>query len=246
MSLLDHLEELRRRLFYSLIAFFVALVACSIYVDPIFDVLEMPIRRYLPPGKKLVIFGVPDAFLFYFKVAALAALFLAAPYILYQVWCFIAPGLYRKERRWTAAFVLSTTLFFLGGGLFAYFIASPFAIQFLLELGSRFEPVISADRYLGFEMTVIAGAGLMFELPVVIFALAQLGLVTPAFLMRNFRWAVLIIFIVAAVVTPTPDVVNLCVFALPAILLYLLGAGAAWVVARNKRKRELAAESAES
>jgi sec-independent protein translocase protein TatC len=245
MSLLDHLEELRRRIFYSLVAFVVALFTCWFFVDTIFDILERPIRQYLPEGKKLAIFGVPDAFMLYFKVAALAALVVCTPFLLYQLWCFVAPGLYLKERRWAALFVVAGTFFFLCGALFAYYIASPFAIEFLLGLGQRFEPVISVDRYLGFEMLIIVGAGLMFELPLVIFALAQMGVVTPGFLMRNFRWAVLIIFVMAAIVTPTPDVVNLCIFALPTILLYLLGVGAAWLVGLRKRKRE-AAEAAEA
>jgi sec-independent protein translocase protein TatC len=241
MSLMEHLEELRKRILYSLAAVAVAFTASWAYVDEIFDLLERPIHKYLPEGHKLAIFGVPDAFLLYFKVAGLASLFVAAPFILYQAWCFVAPGLYRHERRWSLVFVLAGSVFFVSGGVFAYLVAVPFAIEFLLGLGQRFEQVIAVDRYLRFEMTLILGLGLMFELPMFIFSLAQMGLVTPRFLMRHFRWAVLIIFFIAAIVTPTPDVVNLCIFALPTIGLYLLGVAAAALVKRRKRQAEAAA-----
>lgn len=240
MSLLEHLEELRRRILRSLIAVAVAFGLCWAFVEELFLFLERPIRTYLPEGQKLAIFGVPDAFLLYFKVAALAAVFVASPYVLYQAWCFIAPGLYRQERRWSLAFVLIGSFFFLAGGVFAYFIAVPFAIEFLLGLGERFEQVIAVDRYLRFEMTLILGLGVMFELPIFIFSLAQMGVVTPRYLMRHFRWAVLIIFVIAAVITPTPDVVNLCIFAVPTIVLYLLGVGAAALVQRRKRQEAMA------
>ena len=237
MSLIEHLEELRRRIIYSFLAISAAFLLCWAFVEEIFIILERPIHRLLPEGQKLAIFGVPDAFLLYFKIAALAAVFLASPVILYQVWLFIAPGLYKAERVWAGVFVLIGSLFFVAGGLFAYFVAVPFSVEFLLGLGSRFEQVIAVDRYLRFEMTLILGLGVMFELPMLIFALAQMGVVTPGFLMRHFRWAVLGIFILAAVITPTPDVINLCIFALPTLLLYLLGVGAAAVVGRSRRKR---------
>lgn len=234
MSLLQHLEELRRRLVYSLVAVAVAFTGCWIYVDEIFGWFERPVIRALPEGHKLAVFAPAEAFLLYFKVGALAALFVASPIVIYQVWCFVAPGLYRKERFWSGSFVVLGSLFFLAGGFFAYYVASPFAIDFLIDMGSRFEPVIGAEKYLGFELAIILGLGMMFELPIFIFALAQMGVVSPRFLIRHFRWAVLLIFTFAAIVTPTPDVVNLCIFALPAIALYLLGVGAAALARRGK------------
>lgn len=236
MTLIQHLEELRKRIVYSLLAVVAAFVGCWFYHRQIFTYLERPIRRILPEGEKLAVFGVPDAFFLYIKVAALAALFVAAPVILYQAWLFIAPGLYQRERKAATAFVLTGSLFFLAGGAFAYFVAVPFSVEFLLGIGDQFQQVIAVDRFLRFEMTLILGLGLMFELPIFIFALAQMGVVTPRFLMRHFRWAVLIIFIVAAVVTPTPDVINLMIFALPTVVLYLLGVAASALVLRRKRK----------
>lgn len=237
MSLMEHLEELRSRILWSLIGFVVAFIPCWVYVEDIFDFLERPIVKLLPAGKKLAYTGITDPFLLYFKVAALATLFLAAPFFLYQLWRFISPGLYRHERLYAIPFLFFGSFFFLSGGAFAYYVAFPYAAQFLLGMATHFEPVITIERYFGFLLTVILGLGLMFELPILIFLLSVLGVVTPGFLLRNFRWAVVIIFVVSAIITPTPDVVNLCLFAVPALFLYLLGVGAAAVVLRARRKR---------
>lgn len=238
MSLLDHLEELRKRLIRSLIAVAVAFLGCWYFAADIYAFLARPIAKLLPEGTKLVFTGVTDPFLLYVKVAALAALFVASPYLLYQVWAFISPGLYRRERLWAIPFVFFGSFFFLAGGAFAYYVAFPFAVEFLLGVGQQFQPMITIERYFRFLLTVILGLGLMFQLPVIIFVLSQIGLVTPRFLMRHFRYAVLIIFFVAAIITPTPDVVNLCLFALPTLALYLLGVGAAAVVSALQRRRE--------
>lgn len=243
MSLFDHLDELRSRVFQALIGFVVAFVPCWIYVNEIFDFLERPITKLLPAGKKLAYTGITDPFILYFKVASIAAVFLAAPFILFQVWRFISPGLYKQERLYVIPFLFFGSFFFLSGGAFAYYIAFPYAAQFLLQMGSHFEPVITIERYFGFLLTVILGLGLMFEMPILIFLLSILGVVTPRFLLKNFRYAVVIIFIVAAIITPTPDVINLCIFAVPSLFLYLLGVGTAAVVLHRKKNRE-AAEAA--
>lgn len=240
MSLMQHLEELRSRIFKALIGLVVAIVPCWLYVQQIFDFLARPIQRLLPEGQRLAFLGVTDPFILYFKVAALAAVFLASPFLLYQLWGFVSPGLYRRERLYALPFVFFATLFFLAGGAFAYYIAFPYAVQFLLSMGEHFQAVITIERYFGFLLTVILGLGLMFELPILILLLSMIGVVTPQFLLRNFRVAVVVIFIVAAIITPTPDVVNLCIFAVPALFLYLLGVAAAFVVTRRRRKREAA------
>lgn len=237
MSLFEHLEELRSRLLHSVLSLFVAFVPCWYYVDEIFAFLQRPILRLLPAGKRLAYTGVTDPFILYFKVAALAAIFLASPFILYQFWRFVAPGLYRHERRYLLPFLFFGSFFFLAGGAFAYYVAFPLAAEFLLKMGGAFEPVITIERFFGFQMTIILGLGLMFELPIVIFILAAIGLVTPRILLRNFRWAVVIIFVVAAIITPTSDILNLCVFAIPAMLLYLLGIAAAAMVSRKKARQ---------
>ena len=234
MGLLEHLEELRTRILLSLAAFTVAFMACWAFHGRIYEFLARPIVQVLEErgeNPKLVFLGPTEPFVVYVKVAALAAVFLAAPFVLYQVWRFVAPGLYRRERRMAGPFILVGSVLFLSGGAFAYLVAFPFAVDFLLGMGGQFQASITVGRYLSFLMTVILGMALMFELPMVIFFLARLGLVTPRFLLQHFRWAVVLIFTVAAIITPTPDIINLCVFAVPAVLLYLLGVAAAWFVA---------------
>ncbi len=178
-------------------------------------------------------------------MASLAAVFLASPFMLYQIWAFVAPGLYQREKRLALPFVLLTTFFFLSGGAFAYYVTFPFAAQFLLGVGQQFMPVITIDKYFGFLMTVILGLGLMFELPVFVLLLSLMGVVTPRLMMRFWRHAVVAIFIAAAIITPTPDIVNLCIFAIPAVGLYFLGVGASFLAVNMRRKRaaELAAEA---
>jgi sec-independent protein translocase protein TatC len=246
MTLLEHLGEFRRRLLWALGAVFIAFLACWGFARPIFEFLAQPIYRWLPPGQKLVFTGVTDAFMLYVKVAGLAALFVASPFVLYQAWRFVAPALYSREKRYAVPFIVFGTLFFLAGGAFAYYVAFPFAVQFLLEAGADFTPMITVERYLGFLMTVILGLGLMFELPILIVLLAQIGVVTPSFLIRKFRWAAMIIAATAALITPTPDVFNMALFAVPALLLYLLGTGAAVLVVRAKARRQREMEMGEA
>ncbi len=235
MGLLDHLEELRHRLVRSLVVFVVCFAACWFFSSRIYDFLAQPIY-HIRPGEKLIFLGIVDPFILYVKVAALAAVFVASPYILYQLWAFVAPGLYKREKRLAIPFIFSGSLLFLAGGAFAYYIAFPFAVDFLLGIGEQFEPQITVTKYLGFLMTVILGLGLMFELPTIIFLLARMGLVTPAFLLRHSRWAVVLIFVAAAIITPTPDVVNLLIFALPTIVLYFAGIGVAWLFGPKTEK----------
>ncbi|MCP3960280.1 MAG: twin-arginine translocase subunit TatC [bacterium] len=239
MGLLDHLGELRRRLVRALAAFTVTFLVCFAFSEQIYAFLARPIYRFLPEGSKLVFLGITDPFILYIKVAALAGIFLGSPLILYQLWAFVAPGLYKREKRMAIPFIFFGTLLFLGGGAFGYYIAFPFAVEFLLSVGEQFQPTITVTSYLSFLMTVILGLGVMFEMPTIIFLLTRLGVVTPRFLLRHFRWAVLIIFAIAAIITPTPDVVNLCIFALPTLGLYLIGVAVAWMFTPGRKKEEL-------
>jgi sec-independent protein translocase protein TatC len=248
MSLMEHLEELRKRIVWSVLAISIAFFPCWAYYHEIYRFLVAPLHR-IDPTIKLSFLALTDPFILYFKMAAYAAVFLASPFVLYQLWAFISPGLYNRERRLAAPFIFFTTLFFISGGAFGYYVAFPMGASFLLNVGKDMQAVITADKYFGFLLTVIFGLGLMFELPVLILLLTLVGVITPGLLMRFWRHAVVIIFIIAAIITPTPDVVNLCIFALPAISLYFLGVAAAFLAVRSKKKREAelaAAEAAES
>ncbi len=223
MSLLDHLDELRRRIGVSALAVFGGFLACWYFAKPIFNWLSVPLTQFLPEGEKLAFTGLIDPFMLYIKVALLAGIFLASPVVLWQVWLFIAPGLYKSERRIAIPFLLATTVFFVAGGYFGYRVAFPMVCRFLLEVGSEFRQVITVREYFSMASKVILGMGLVFEMPVMILFLARLGVVTHRFLLKQFRFAVLGIFVVSAIITPTPDIATQSVFAVPMIVLYLLG-----------------------
>jgi sec-independent protein translocase protein TatC len=165
-----------------------------------------------------------------------AAIYLAAPWILWQIWAFIAPGLYPRERRWAGPFILVTVGLFVAGGAFAYYIALPFALTFLLGLGESagVKASISIDSYFSLFVNAVLGVSVLFELPIVVFFLTLLRITTPGFLIRNSRYAILAIVILAAVVTPTPDPVNLALFSIPMILLFFLGVFASYLLVLHR------------
>lgn len=233
MGFLEHLDELRKRLLWSLVAIVLAFVAALTQSKRILAFLLRPIRPMLGDERPVFI-DLTEPFLLYMKVALLAALFLSAPFVLYQAWAFIAPGLYPRERRYAFPFVLFATVFFLAGGAFGYYVGFPVASKFLLGIAEEFRPALRISSLFGFQSKIILGLGVVFELPTVIYFLARLGLVTPQFLWRNFKYAILIIFIIAAVITPTPDVVTQCIFAAPMILLYLAGILVAHIFGRAR------------
>jgi len=236
MSLLEHLDELRSRLFKAVIGFGLVFAACWTIAGPLLEFLVRPIRAHMFEGGEIVFINMTEPFTIYMKAAALAALFVSSPWVLYQIWGFVAPGLYKKERRLVLPFMFFGTLFFVGGGWFGYTVATPTAARWLLNLGERFHAQITLRSAFGFESWIILGMGLVFELPVVIFFLSRVGLVTPRFLMRHFRTAVLIIAVLSAVLTPTGDIPTMAVFAVPMVLLYLLGVAVSWIFGTGKRK----------
>ncbi|MEO8188735.1 MAG: twin-arginine translocase subunit TatC [Acidobacteriota bacterium] len=234
MGFFDHLEEFRKRLIVCLIAVFVTFLVSWNWAPEIFDFLAAPLRRTLPPGQNLSYTTMTEPFLMYFRVAMYAGVILASPVILWQVWLFIAPALYRRERGYIWPFVIFGVLFFVAGCAFAYYVAFPGVVRFLVgNVGSHFNAVITINEYLSTASKLIFGLGLCFETPIFIFFLARIGIVTPAWLMKKFKYAVLVIFIIAAIITPTPDIATQCVFALPMIALYLLGVGVAWIFKRR-------------
>ncbi|HUJ12591.1 MAG TPA: twin-arginine translocase subunit TatC [Thermoanaerobaculia bacterium] len=233
MTFLEHLEELRKRLIVSIIALGVGFLACWNFADRIFKWLSIPLSKFLPPGEKLVYTRLTEPFLLYMKVAFYAGIFVAAPVILWQVWLFISPGLYKRERRYAAPFIIIATLFFLIGGYFGWRVILPGACAFFIETGKQFRQMIKADEFLSFASTIILASGLIFETPILIFFLARLGVVTPAFLLQKSKWAIVLAFIIAAIVTPSPDPINQTALALPIIALYFIGVGIAFVFGKK-------------
>ncbi len=233
MTFLDHLEELRRRLVISAVAVAVAFFACWAFAEPIFALLQEPLAKFLAPGDKLAYTRLTAPFFLYMKVSFFTGLFLASPVILLQVWLFVAPGLYKKERRMAAPFIIFGTLFFVLGGYFGYRYLLPATCSFFVETGKQFKQMVTVDDYFSFASTIIMACGLVFETPILIFFLARLGIVTPAFLLQKFKYAVVLSFVVAAVVTPTPDMVTQSALAIPMILLYLIGIAVAFVFGKR-------------
>lgn len=193
------------------------------------------------PEERLVIDTVPGAFNLYMRVSFYAALFFAVPYLLYQIWAFISPGLYPHERKWTWPFVLLSSVFFLLGMAFAYTIAFPRACGYLLGLSAEnFRPLIKAEDYFDLITTIMLGLGLVFQIPAITFILARLGIVTPRLLLKIWRPAIVVIFILAAVLSPTGDIPNMMVFAAPMLALYYLSVGVAWMFGRPREIPEKA------
>lgn len=232
MSFLEHLDELRSRLFRVVIVFVVSLAVCWFASDRILAFLLQPIREHMFSGGEIIFISLTEPFMIYMKASAMAAIFLSAPFILWQFWGFVAPGLYKTERRAGGLFIAAGTIFFVAGGAFGYYVALPTTARWLLSLGSQFKAQLTLQSAFDFESRVLLGAGLVFEMPIVILVLSRFGIVTPAFLLRHFKIAVIVIAIAAAVITPSGDALTMTVFSVPMIALYLLGVGFAWIASK--------------
>jgi sec-independent protein translocase protein TatC len=237
MSFLDHLEELRRRILNILIAVAVSFCITYWFADELFGLFS---RLILNAGGQLNQTKLTEAFTLQLKLALMAAIFLAAPFILAQVWLFISPGLYRHERRYALPFIFFSSLLFIIGGLFGYFIALPFAIPFLIEIGKglNLTTLLSVSDAFDLVFAIELGMGVVFEIPALIFLLSRLGLVSGPFLLRNTKYAVLGSFVVAAIITPTGDIPNMMILAGPMIALYMLGVVVAFVFGKKRKTDE--------
>jgi sec-independent protein translocase protein TatC len=240
MGFLDHLEELRRRILYSIVAVAVGFFACWGYAEKIYEIMQRPIMDALHHNglsEKLVYLNPTEPFNLYIKVGAMAGLFVASPFVLYQIWLFISPGLYRHEKRYVMPFMFSTVGLFLAGGYFGYKLVYPQALEFLISYGKQFQPMITIGEYTDLFLTIIIGMGVIFEMPILVFFLALMGIVNAGWMWRNLRYSILVIFIIAAIVTPTTDILNMCIFAAPMVALYILSITIAWLVHPKQRKK---------
>lgn len=245
LSLTDHLEELRSRLVRCLLAIIVGFAVCFPFKEKLFTILIAPVvdaalatpkavelLKTLNAPNNIVSTGLAEPFFVYFKVALLCAFLLTLPWIIFEFWLFISPGLYKKEKKFLLPIIFLSLIFFVLGSCFAYFIACPWGFRFLLSYADNVTPLLSMKEYFSFVSTILLAFGLSFELPLVLTGLAKVGLVTPAFLARNRKYAVLIVFVVAAILTP-PDVVSQIMMAIPLLFLYELGIMGARMVTRN-------------
>lgn len=235
MTLLDHLNELRRRLMRVVIVVILGFLACYGISEPMYAWLSAPLKACLPEGSKLIYTSPQGAFFVYLKVSLVASLFLTSPFSFYQVWAFIAPGLYREEKQAIMPLAFFSAFFFLAGALFCYFLVFPLAFRFFMGFATDvIVPMISVEEYLSFALKLLIAFGLVFEMPLFAYFLARLGVLTPEMMRRQRKYAVLGIFIVAAILTP-PDVFSQCLMAAPMLLLYEVSV---LVAARSKKGRD--------
>ena len=240
MSFFDHLAELRTRIMWSAGAIVLGTFVAFSVAKRVLHILELPMQQALRNAgleDKLVSTSPTGVINLTITVALYLGIVIASPVVFYQVWLFIAPGLYRHERRGISTFLFFSIFLFLTGIAFGYFIMLPYLIKFIIGFQGDIRPLFSINEYFDMVLIVFLGLGLIFELPVLIFFLALFGIVTPKFLWKNLRYAILIITIIAAVVTPTPDAMTMLVFMVPMLLLYFIGIGVAAFVVRNKRRK---------
>ncbi len=239
LALTEHLRELRDRLIKSIIAICVGFVLCYSVIESIFSFLAKPLDAVLPPGKTIIFTSYPEAFFTYIKLALVCGVFVASPVILYQIWAFIAPGLYEHEKKWALPFVISSTIFFVGGAIFGYMVVFPAAFKFLAGYSNtNLDLLPSMGEYFTLVIRLLLGFGIAFELPIFMVFLGLVGIVDAPMLRRNRKYALLIIFIAAAIITPTPDVLNQILLAGPLLLLYELSILLVWIVAGKRKKAD--------
>ncbi len=242
MSLMEHLEELRKRIVHSALYLAVGFFLSWFLRDRFVNFIQAPLNHI---GKTLVFTHPMDPLNLQLQVSLVGGAILASPFILFQVWLFIAPGLYQKERRFVVPFMAATVGLFLGGAAFGYFWVLPGALKILIvQFGHNFTPMVTIEEYSGFFLSIILGLGISFEMPILIFFLAMFGIVSPKFLWKNMRYAVLAVFLVAAIICPSPDPWTMCIYAVPMLALYVVGIGVAWWVHPSRRKAKEAREAA--
>ena len=242
---LSHLEELRKRLVVCAIGVGAGFVIAYIFAERLFQLLVAPLKSVMPEGDQLIFTNLPEMFFAYIKVAFIAGIMAAAPLIFYQLWMFIAPGLYRKEKKMAIPFVISSTILFVGGALFGYFVVFPFGFKFFIGFSNEYVKALpSVKQYFSFSMKLLFAFGVVFELPVIIFFLSKMGIVTPQFLSQKRKYAILLTFALAAILTP-PDVITQCMMAGPLIVLYEIGILVSRIAQKKKEDRETAKAEAD-
>jgi sec-independent protein translocase protein TatC len=236
----SHLEELRKRLITGFIAIGVGFVVSFGFKERLFDILVQPLIKVMKDGETLIYTGLPEAFFTYLKVSLLSGLIVASPILLYQFWMFVAPGLYQKERSMMVPIVILSSFFFIGGALFGYFVVFPWGFKFFMGFATdTIRPLPSMKEYFGFSAKLLLAFGLVFELPLVLTFMAKLGIVSVDFLKKNRKYALLLFFAGAAILTP-PDVITQILMALPLMVLYEISIIGAKIFGKKKAEEDKA------
>jgi sec-independent protein translocase protein TatC len=236
MSFLEHLDELRKRLIYICWSLLAGCIVAYIFIAKIFDFIMRPMQQILPQGGYLQYTSGAEPFMLYIKIGFLAGIFIASPLILYQVWKFIAPGLYSHEKKFAIPFVALSTVFFVLGGLFSHYVAFPWTWVFFNSFSTDYMKFVpKVDEAFSIYTKMLLGFGIMFEMPTLVLFLARMGVVSAGFLLKYFKYAILIIAIVAAVVSPGTDAMSMIVFAIPMLGLYLVSILIAWIFGKRKK-----------
>lgn len=235
LNLTEHLAELRQRIVVSLVAIAICSALSYTFIEPIFAVLARPLEAVLPPGTTLIFTSYPEAFFIYLKLAIVCGIFISSPVVLYEIWAFVAPGLYEHEKRLALPFIVLSSAFFVSGGLFGYFIAFPAAFKFFASFGNEYLRLLpNVSEYFNLTIHLLLGFGIAFELPVFMALLGMIGVIDAKMLQKNRRYAILINFILAAILTPTPDIMNQLILAIPLMLLYEISILLVWIIGKKK------------
>ncbi|NQU04359.1 MAG: twin-arginine translocase subunit TatC [Syntrophaceae bacterium] len=235
----EHLDELRKRLIRVFIALGIGFIACYLFKEKLYQFLTIPLNAVLPSEGSMIFTSLPEAFFTYLKVAFFASIIFTSPFTLYQIWKFISPGLYTSEKKYVVPFVIFSTLFFVGGSSFAYYLVFPLGFKFFIAFGTdSIKPMLSMKEYLSFSFKLLLAFGIIFELPVFMFFLGKIGLVNSKTLIAKRKYAILLVFITAALFTP-PDVVTQVMMAVPLVLLYEISI---WIVKMGEKKTDVTEE----
>ena len=233
---MSHLEELRKRLINCAISVGLGFIICYLFKEELFKILMLPLKNQMPEGDRVIFTNLPEMFFTYIKTAFVGGIVLSSPFIFHQLWLFIAPGLYQHEKRYLIPFVLSSSLLFVSGTLFAYFVVFPFGFKFFLGFANDYiQALPSVKQYFSFSIKLLLAFGLIFQLPVVVFFISKMGLLGPDTLKKNRKYALLLIFVIAAILTP-PDVITQFMMAGPLLILYEISIWVSAIASRGKAK----------
>ena len=235
MSFLEHLDELRKRLIFICLSVLGGCLVAFVFIQRIFDFIMKPMQNMLPGGNKLIFTAGAEPFMLYVKIGFIAGIFISSPLVLWQIWKFISPGLYTHEKRFAIPFVFLSTVFFVTGGLFAHYVAFPWTWKFFISFSTTymvFMPKI--DEAFSLYTKMILGFGAIFEMPTLVFFLARMGVITGGFLLRYFKYAFLIIFIIAAVISPGTDMMSQVIMAVPMLGLYIISIAIAYIFGKKQ------------